>query len=89
MADQPESFPISVSVPGRATSSGGTPLAQPIDVNMTPSRMPTAATPLLPVADPGRQRPSTVSSPSGSGGAYPNGVNLPAPSPGGTPRRGQ
>jgi hypothetical protein len=87
----PESYPISVRVPNQATSSGGTPLNQPVDVSMTPSRMPTRATPLLPVDGGPRQAPSNVSTPSGAGGSYPANVNAPAavPSSNGFPRRGQ
>jgi hypothetical protein len=87
----PESYPISVRVPNQATSSGGTPLNQPIDVNMTPVRMPTAATPLRPVdgGGAGRQAPSNVRTPSGSTSGYPQGFNPPAPSPDGMPKRGR
>jgi hypothetical protein len=85
----PEVTMIPTSVPTRASSTATVPLAQ----NVTVGPMPTPAqsqpaTPIVSVPDNRRERPSTVSSPSGATSAYPAGTNLPAAVPGGTPRRG-
>jgi hypothetical protein len=87
-----EAFPIATRVPNRASNSGTTPLNQPIDVGPMPSPAQSQpATPITPVADNRRERPSTVSSPSGATSGYPQGTNAPAPVPSsnGFPRRGQ
>jgi hypothetical protein len=87
----PEARPIATSVPMRASSTATQPLAQPVSVGPMGSPAATQpATPITPVADNRRQRPSTVSNPSGATSGYPSGTNAPAGIPGGpVPRRGQ
>jgi hypothetical protein len=73
----PEAYPVAERVPHRASNGGKTPLNQPATQ---------PATPIVSVPDPGRQRPSMVSQPSGlvvlpADSGYPSGTNLPAPVP--------
>jgi hypothetical protein len=85
MAMPKESYLIPTAVPTRASSTATQPLAQPVTVGNMPSPAQSqAATAITPAATggAGRQAPSNVSSPSGTGGGYPSGVN-------GFPRRGQ
>jgi hypothetical protein len=90
MAMPKESYMIPTAVPQRASSSATVPLNQPITVGNMPSPAQSqAATPIVSVPDSRRERPSTVSNPSGATSAYPAGTNLPAALPGGQPRRGQ
>jgi hypothetical protein len=91
MANMPaESYLIPTSVPQRASGTATVPLAQNVTVGPMPSPSQVQpATPLRPVKDPGRQRPSTVSGQSGRDSGYPAGTNMPAPVPGGMPTRGR
>jgi hypothetical protein len=90
MAMPKESYMIPTAVPQRASSSATVPLNQPVTVGNMPSPSQSQpATPITPVADNRRERPSTVSSPSGATSGYPAGTNLLAPSPDGMPKRGR
>jgi hypothetical protein len=86
----PEAYPVATRVPNRASGTATVPLNQPVTVGPMPSPAATQpATPITPVRDPGRQRPSNVSGQSGRDSGYPAGTNLPAPVPGGMPQRGR
>jgi hypothetical protein len=86
----PEAYPVATRVPNRASRTATVPLNQPVVIGNMPSPAATQpATPLLNVPDNRRQRPSTVSQPSGRTMGYPSGTNLPAPVPGGQPTRGR
>jgi hypothetical protein len=68
----PESYPVATRVPNRASNSGTTPLKKPIVVgNMQSPAATRPATPIVSVPDPGRERPSNVSQPSGRDSGYP------------------